>query len=182
MLSVSHSKGLAAPLSKGCKESLCLDNTWREFISQGKDLVFCLPYLWGKIVPFQKDFSPSEEQLELHKLAHELQPTAGCIAIFHKCCCYTKCGSITASLTLRSHWGYVTDVSKYHNAGKLSMDKKILRFLFKTYNTLHSCHNFPAGSWEAARVAPICEMSLLIASYYYRWGSAVIIQSREIWC
>ena len=65
----------------------------------------------GPIVPFDKDFSPSGEQLELRKLAHELQqPTAGCIAMFHKYCCYTKHGSITASLTLRNHWGYVTDV------------------------------------------------------------------------
>ena len=27
----------------------CLDIMWREFISQCKDLVFCPPYLWGKI-------------------------------------------------------------------------------------------------------------------------------------
>ena len=31
----------------------------------------------------------------------------------------------------------------------------------KTYNTLHSCHNFPAGSRQAAGVARICETSLL---------------------
>ena len=32
----------------------------------------------------------------------------------------------------------------------------------KTYNTLHiGCHNFPAGSRQAARVARICETSLL---------------------
>ena len=31
----------------------------------------------------------------------------------------------------------------------------------KTYNTLHSCHNFPAGSRQAARGARICETSLL---------------------
>ena len=31
----------------------------------------------------------------------------------------------------------------------------------KTYNTLHSCHYFPAGSWQAARVARIWETSLL---------------------
>ena len=30
----------------------------------------------------------------------------------------------------------------------------------KTYNTLHSCHNFPAGSRQAARGARICETSL----------------------
>ena len=27
----------------------CLDNMWREFISQYKDFIFCPPYLWGKI-------------------------------------------------------------------------------------------------------------------------------------
>ena len=31
----------------------------------------------------------------------------------------------------------------------------------KTCNTLHSCHNFPAGSQQAARGARICETSLL---------------------
>ena len=31
----------------------------------------------------------------------------------------------------------------------------------KTHNTLHSCHNFPAGSRQAARGAHICETSLL---------------------
>ena len=31
----------------------------------------------------------------------------------------------------------------------------------KTYNTLHSCHNFPAGSRQAAMGARICETSLL---------------------
>ena len=30
----------------------------------------------------------------------------------------------------------------------------------KTYNTLHSCHNFPAGSRQATRGARICETSL----------------------
>ena len=27
----------------------CFDITWRKFISQCKDLIFCLSYLWGKI-------------------------------------------------------------------------------------------------------------------------------------
>ena len=31
----------------------------------------------------------------------------------------------------------------------------------KAYNTSHSCHNFPAGSRQAARGACICETSLL---------------------
>ena len=33
----------------------------------------------------------------------------------------------------------------------------------KTYNTMHSCHNFPASSRQTARSACICEMSLLEA-------------------
>ena len=35
----------------------------------------------------------------------------------------------------------------------------------KTYNTLHSCHNFPAGSRQAARGARICETSVLRFHY-----------------
>ena len=37
--------------------------------------------------------------------------------------------------------------------------------MFKTDNTFHSCHNFPAGSRQAARGARICEKSLLL----YTW-------------
>ena len=35
------------------------------------------------------------------------------------------------NLTLRNHWEYVTDVLEYHNAGKWSMDYKILCFMLK---------------------------------------------------
>ena len=67
--------------------------------------------------------SPCGEQPKHRELAHELQqPTAGYIAIFHKYCCYTKRGGITTKLTLRNHWGYITNVSKYHNVGIWSMD------------------------------------------------------------
>ena len=39
-------------------------------------------------------------------------------------------------------------------------------------NTLHSCHNFPAGSRQAARGARICETSLLLL--YTTCGTNVI--------
>ena len=85
-----------------------------------------LPVPWPTVhnSPISQRFSPSGEQLEHRKLAHELQSTAGCIAIFHKYCCYTKLGGITTNYTLRNHWGYVTDVSKYmyHNVGKWNID------------------------------------------------------------
>ena len=73
--------------------------------------------------PISQRVFPSGGQLKHRKqLAHDKQPAAGCIATFHKYCCYTKRGGITTNLTLRNHWGYVTDVLKYHNAGKWSMD------------------------------------------------------------
>ena len=40
----------------------------------------------------------------------------------HAGCCYTKRGGITTNLAVRNHWGYVTDVPKYHNAGIWSTD------------------------------------------------------------
>ena len=81
------------------------------------------------IVLFHNDFPPSGEQPEHCRLAHYFwQPTAGCIAIFHKYCCYTKHGGVSTNLT---HWGYVTDVSKYHNADIWSMNQNILHFMFK---------------------------------------------------
>ena len=39
--------------------------------------------------------------------------------------------------------------------------KDIAFYVQKAYNTLHSCHNFPTGSRQAARGARICETSLL---------------------
>ena len=40
--------------------------------------------------------------------------------------------------------------------------KDIAFYVQQTYNTLHSCHNFPAGSRQAARGARVCETSLLL--------------------
>ena len=47
------------------------------------------------------------------------------MAIFNKYCCYTKHSGITTNMTLQNHWRYVTDVSKYHNVGKWSVQKHI---------------------------------------------------------
>ena len=38
---------------------------------------------------------------------------------------------IITNLTLRNPWGYITDISKYHNAGISSMDQKMFRFKFE---------------------------------------------------
>ena len=39
----------------------------------------------------------------------------------------------------------------------------------KTYNTLHRCHNFRAGSRQAARAPRICERRLLFFCWYGRY-------------
>ena len=78
-------------------------------------LKFVLNHL---IVLFPNPFSLSSEQP--NNAFKSEQPTAGCIAIFHKYNCNIKYGGIITILTLWNSWGYVTDIS--HNAGIWSMD------------------------------------------------------------
>ena len=76
----------------------------------------------SSILLFHNYISSSGEQPKQCILAHKSeQPTAGCIAIFHKYCCYIKHGGIITNLNLWNPWGYVTDMSKYHSAGVRSM-------------------------------------------------------------
>ena len=73
--------------------------------------------------PFAQLFSSSGEQPERRSLVPKSeQPTARCIAIFHKYDCYMKYGGIVTNLNLWNPWGYVTDMSKCHGAGVWSMD------------------------------------------------------------
>ena len=56
-------------------------------------------------------FFPCNEQPKQHILAHKSeQPTAGCVAIFHRYCCYIKQGGIITNFNLWNPWGYVTDM------------------------------------------------------------------------
>ena len=48
--------------------------------------------------------------------------------------------------------------------------KRYCAFCSKTYNTLHSCHNFPAGSRQAAGGARTCERSLFSSKFRYITG------------
>ena len=51
---------------------------------------------------------------------------------------------------------------KIPQCGYMEHGLKYITFYVQwTYNTLHSCHNFPAGLRQAARGARICETSLL---------------------
>ena len=85
-------------------------------------------------------FSPSGEQPEQCILSHKLwQPTAGCIAIFHKYCCYKKGGIMTNWTSL----GYITP--KYHNACIWGTDKNVIRFMARqTERILYTDHR-PCG-------------------------------------
>ena len=71
-------------------------------------------------------FSPSGEQPELRVSAHTVwQSTSGCIAIFHKYCCFTKHVGIVQicyKFDSKKSLVYITDMSKYHSAGIGSMD------------------------------------------------------------
>ena len=53
------------------------------------------------IIALFDNSTPSDEQREQRILAQQSeQPTAGCIAIFHKYCCYIKHGGIITNLNL----------------------------------------------------------------------------------
>ena len=77
----------------------------------------------GLIVLFCNYFLPSGEQPIQRILTHKSeQSTTGCIATFHKYCCYLKRGGIITNLNLWNPWRYITDMSKCHSAGVWSMD------------------------------------------------------------
>ena len=111
--------------------------------------------------PISELFSPSGVQPLQLKLAHKLQLTDGCRAIFHICCFYTKHGGIMTNLTLWNLWRYITDMSKYQNACILSMDQKLLIFMFKTLKPSRSLSKPPVSWRQAAMGTRICETSLL---------------------
>ena len=99
------------------------------------------------IVLFHNYFPPSGEQ-----------PEQGWIAIFHKYCCYTKHGAITTNLTLCNPCGYITDMSKYHNAGIWNIDKNISHFMFK--NKYHL--------WQSVLTPPLVRYKPLGAPAFVR--------------
>ena len=98
--------------------------------------------LKGVIDLFHSNPSSSGEQLKHRKLAHEVkQPTAGCIAIFHKYCCYTKRGSITTNLITKSlgvyYWCF-----KIPQCGYMGHGLKLITFYVQKHiAALGMCHN-----------------------------------------
>ena len=53
--------------------------------------------------------------------------------------------------------------------------------MFKTYNTLHSCQHFPAGSRQAARCARIYERSLLASMDGFSFYQMALRDSASIY-
>ena len=79
--------------------------------------------------PVSQLFSLSGEQPEQRTLAYKSQqPTAGCISIFHKYCCYTKHGGIMITLTLWNSLGYVYWYVKIPECGYMEHRFKIYYF------------------------------------------------------
>ena len=102
---------------------------------------------------FHNYFSPIGEQPEQRILAYKSeQPTAGCMEIFHKYCCYIKHGGIITHLTSWNTWRHVIDVWAY---GAWIRIYYIL--CSKTYGAFGGLFWSPAGSQQAARNARICE-------------------------
>ena len=89
-------------------------------------------------------------------LTHSLYywPIVWRISIFHKYCCFTKHVGIW---TLRNHWAYIADMSKYHNAGIWNMDWKLLHFTLKKHAVPWPVTPPPPPSRHAARGTRIHE-------------------------
>ena len=93
------------------------------------------PLMYDNTVLFHNDFFLSGEQPEYSILAHELkQPTASCIGIFHKYCCYTKCGVLQQIWLYEINWGMLL---MCHNTTMLVYEARIKTywvFVKKTYS------------------------------------------------
>ena len=115
-----------------------------------------------EIVLFDNNFSPNGEQPERSGLAHTLwQPISGCIAIFNKCCCFTKHG------VLKQIWLYKILGSMLLICQNITMSvygawiKRCCVLCSKTYVTFGGLSWSPAGFWQATRNTRICETCLL---------------------
>ena len=68
--------------------------------------------------------------------------------------------AVVQQIWLYESMGGMLPMCQIPQCGQMEHGLKYIAFYVKTYNTLHSCHNFPAGSWQAARDTRICETSL----------------------
>ena len=104
--------------------------------------------------PVSQLFSPGGKQPEQRVLVHKSeQPTAGCIAIFHKCCCYIKHGVIITNLTQWNPLGHVTYMPK----AMVRVYGAWIRIYYVLCSKTHSTFGdlfFLAGSRRVARGAP----------------------------
>ena len=85
---------------------------------------------------------------------------------------FTNIAAIQNMAVLQQIWLYEIIVTDVLNATMRVNGAWIKRYCIscsKTYNTLHSCHNFPAGSRQAASGARICETSLLQLANIGEW-------------
>ena len=118
--------------------------------------------IWSSMVLFQDYFSLSGEQPEQRILVHKSeQPTASCIAIFHKYWWYIKHGGIITNLNPWNPWGMLLICQ---NATVQVCGARIRIYYVlcsKTYSTFGGLFWSPAGSGQAARGDRICETHLL---------------------
>ena len=96
----------------------------------------------SKIDLFHNNFSPSGEQPEHHKLAHQLwQSTAGCIAIFHKYSCHTKRGGYYKTFDSTKSLGVCYWCVKIPQCGYMEHGLKLTFYVQKHVVALDKCHN-----------------------------------------
>ena len=113
---------------------------------------------------FHNILSPSGKQPEHRKLAQELkQPTAGCIAIFHKYYCYTKRGVLQQIWLYESMRGMLLMCQNTTMPVYGAWIKTYYFLCPKIYSSFGNVSYSTTSSRHAAWSARICETGLLLA-------------------
>ena len=104
---------------------------------------------------------PNGEKPEQHLQTYKSeQPTAGCMAIFHKYFCYIKHRGIITNLTLRNLWGHCLYV-KIPCCGYMEHGLEYITFyVHKHMTSLAICSGFPL-----VRDGPIRAPWFVISAY-----------------
>ena len=93
-----------------------------------------------------------------------------------------KYGSIITNLTLWNPSAYVTDMSRYKNTGYMDHGLEYITFVQKCTASLAVCSASPAGSQRADRGARLCEICLLLITWWHKWPGHIVNPETDLVC
>ena len=131
------------------------------------------------IILSRNDFSSSGGQSE-RRLLYVITTNCRFIVIFQTYCCCIK--HIFNKFVTTKSLKYITDMSKYHNAGVLTMDQKNMNcYVQKHIALLAICYNPPLVHDTPLGVPAYCETRLLDNSTN-RCHTYLALPDQTMWC